>query len=380
MSKTLDLTCELVSRASVTPNDAGCQKLIEQRLSPLGFVAEHLRFGDVDNLWLRWGKSAPLFCFAGHTDVVPPGPEERWISPPFEPTVRDGKLYGRGTADMKGSIAAMITAIERFITKHPEINGSIALLLTSDEEGPAINGTAKVVELLHERGEIMDWCLVGEPSSTTVAGDVIKNGRRGSLSGHLRVVGKQGHIAYPQLAINPIHDATPALLELTQTKWDEGNAYFPPTSFQISNINAGTGAGNIIPGEMSVDFNFRYSTENTADSLQKKVCSILESHRLMFELEWTLSGIPFLTTEGQLVDVVRKATQSVNKRPAMLSTEGGTSDGRFIAPLGVQVVELGPQNQTIHQIDECVDITSLDNLSLIYQRVLEGLLSGLPSK
>lgn len=378
MSDTLELTRALVARPSVTPDDADCQKLIAQRLAPLGFTAEHMRFNSVDNLWLRRGKRNPLFCFAGHTDVVPTGPLEHWTTPPFEATVREGNLYGRGTADMKGSIAAMITAIERFLIDHPDAPGSIALLLTSDEEGPATHGTVKVIETLQARGESIDWCLVGEPSSTDTVGDTIKNGRRGSLTGYMRIHGKQGHIAYPHLAINPIHEAAPALLELTQTKWDDGNKHFPPTSFQISNIKAGTGAGNIIPGEMFVEFNFRYSTENTSEMLQKRVLEILERHRLTFDLDWTLSGKPFLTAAGPLVEAVREATRSVNDAPAMLSTAGGTSDGRFIAPLGIQVVELGPVNQSIHQIDEHVDVRSLDTLSLIYQRVLENLLISLP--
>ncbi|OBS11053.1 succinyl-diaminopimelate desuccinylase [Acidihalobacter prosperus] len=378
MSDTLELTRELVARASITPDDAGCQHLIAQRLAPLGFVAEHMKFGEVDNLWLRRGARKPLFCFAGHTDVVPTGPVENWISPPFTPTLRDGKLYGRGTADMKGSIAAMVTAIERFLKAHPDAPGSLALLLTSDEEGPSVDGTVKVVQTLQARNEIMDWCLVGEPSSTATPGDVIKNGRRGSLTGHLRIFGKQGHIAYPQLALNPIHEAAPALLELTRERWDDGNAHFPPTSFQISNINAGTGAGNIIPGEMLIEFNFRYSTENTAESLQRRVDEILRRHGLQFELEWKLSGKPFLTPAGRLVDAVRAAVKAVNGSPATLSTAGGTSDGRFIAPLGVQVVELGPVNQSIHQVDEHVDAESLDSLSRIYQKLLEQLLVSTP--
>lgn len=373
MSATLELACELVSRPSVTPTDAGCQALLAERLQSLGFEAQHLRFGEVDNLWLRRGAEAPVFCFAGHTDVVPTGPIDRWSSPPFEPTIRNGMLYGRGTADMKGSIAAMVTAIERFIAENPNIRGSIALLLTSDEEGPAVEGTVKVVETLQQRGETIDWCIVGEPSSTVRVGDVIKNGRRGSLTGRLRIMGKQGHIAYPHLAENPIHLAAPALEELIQTEWDMGNPYFPPTSFQISNIHAGTGAGNIIPGEMAVEFNFRYSTENTADTLQKRVEETLRRHALKYELEWIHSGAPFLTQPGSLVDAVCKAVVSVNQTSPTLSTAGGTSDGRFIAPMGVQVVELGPVNSSIHQIDEHVDIDSLDALSRIYEQTLENL-------
>ncbi|WP_197513334.1 succinyl-diaminopimelate desuccinylase [Acidihalobacter aeolianus] len=373
MSATLELTIELVSRSSMTPEDAGCQQLIAQRLERLGFVAQHLRFGEVDNLWLRRGNDGPVFCFAGHTDVVPTGPLEKWNSPPFVPTVRDGMLYGRGTADMKGSIAAMVTAIERFIAANPDSHGSIALLLTSDEEGPAVNGTVKVVETLQQRGERIDWCIVGEPSSTAQVGDVIKNGRRGSLTGRLRIQGKQGHIAYPHLAENPIHLAAPALEELIQTEWDTGNAYFPPTSFQISNIHAGTGAGNIIPGEMDVEFNFRYSTQNTAHTLQQRVEETLQRHSLKYELQWIHSGSPFLTPPGNLVNAVCAAASSVNQISPSLSTAGGTSDGRFIAPMGAQVVELGPVNDSIHQIDEHVDIDSLDALSLMYERTLEML-------
>lgn len=373
MSATLELACELVSRPSVTPADAGCQALLAERLQSLGFEAQHLRFGEVDNLWLRRGAEAPVFCFAGHTDVVPTGPIDRWSSPPFEPTIRNGLLYGRGTADMKGSIAAMVTAIERFIAANPNIHGSIALLLTSDEEGPAVDGTVKVVETLQQHGETIDWCIVGEPSSTAHVGDVIKNGRRGSLTGRLRIMGKQGHIAYPHLAENPIHLAASALQELIQTEWDTGNAYFPPTSFQISNIHAGTGAGNIIPGEMAVEFNFRYSTENTAETLQRRVEETLRRHALKYELQWIHSGAPFLTQPGSLVDAVAAAVVSVNHAIPTLSTAGGTSDGRFIAPMGVQVVELGPVNGSIHQIDEHVDIDSLDTLSRIYELTLENL-------
>lgn len=373
MSKTLELTQALISRPSVTPQDENCQVLISERLTKLGFKAEHMRFGAVDNVWLRRGQQEPVFCFAGHTDVVPPGPLEQWDSPPFEPAIRDGNLYGRGAADMKGSIAAMITAIERFIAEHPDIPGSIALLLTSDEEGPAKCGTVKVVEALKARGEFINWCLVGEPSSTDIVGDVIKNGRRGSLSGYLTIIGKQGHIAYPHLAINPVHAFAPALLELSQTQWDMGNEHFPPTSFQIANLKAGTGASNIIPGELQVEFNFRYSTENTAEQLKKQVLDILQKHQITYEIKWNLSGQPFLTSSGELVEAIKHAIDSVNQVPTRLSTAGGTSDGRFIAPLGTQVVELGPINRTIHQINEHVDIQSLDTLSRMYQRTLENL-------
>lgn len=373
MSKTLELAQTLISRPSVTPQDEDCQVLISERLAKLGFKAEPMRFDAVDNVWLRRGHQKPVFCFAGHTDVVPPGPLEQWDTPPFEPVIHEGNLYGRGAADMKGSIAAMITAIERFIAEHPDMPGSIALLLTSDEEGPAKNGTVKVVETLQARDERIDWCLVGEPSSSDVVGDVIKNGRRGSLSGYLKIIGKQGHIAYPHLAVNPVHELAPALLELTQTRWDSGNEHFPPTSFQIANLKAGTGASNIIPGELQIEFNFRYSTENTAEQLKEKVLDILQKHQITYEIEWKLSGQPFLTSSGKLVDAIKQAIYSVNQVSTRLSTAGGTSDGRFIAPMGTQVVELGPINKTIHQINEHVDAQSLDTLSRIYQKILENL-------
>ncbi len=374
-SPTLELAMELIRRRSITPEDAGCQNLLAERLERLGFRVERLRFGEVDNLWARLGDDAPLFAFAGHTDVVPPGPVERWQSPPFEPTLQDGCLYGRGAADMKGSIAAMVTACERFLaTSRPA--GSIAFLITSDEEGPAVDGTVKVIEHLEKRDEKIDWCLVGEPTCAERLGDTLKNGRRGSLGGRLRVFGKQGHIAYPHLAQNPVHAALPALAELCATEWDRGNAFFPPTSFQISNIHAGTGATNVIPGELEVSFNFRFSTEVTDTELRRRVESILEAGGFDYALEWTLSGQPFLTPAGRLVDAARAAVGEVTGLEPQLSTSGGTSDGRFIAPTGAEVVELGPLNATIHQIDERVGVQELEQLSAIYERILDRLLTG----
>jgi succinyl-diaminopimelate desuccinylase len=375
MSDTLDLAIDLISRQSVTPQDAGCQTLMMERLAVLDFHSEPLRFADVDNFWARRGDSAPLFCFAGHTDVVPTGPKEKWQSDPFRPEIRDGLLYGRGAADMKGSLAAMLTATERFVARHPDHRGSIAFLITSDEEGPAVNGTLKVIDTLEARGEKIDWCLVGEPSSTRRIGDVIKNGRRGSLGGVLTVRGRQGHVAYPHLARNPVHEVAPALAELAATEWDEGNAFFPKTTFQISNIHAGTGATNVIPGDCVVTFNFRYSTETTDEALRERVQAILEHHGLDFDVSWTLSGLPFLTPRGALVAAAQEAIESITGLAAELSTAGGTSDGRFIAPTGAQVLELGPLNATIHQIDECVSVEDLDRLSAIYERILERLLT-----
>ncbi len=373
-SPTLKLAQALIARPSVTPEDAGCQALLMTHLKPLGFHEQRLRFGEVDNLWARRGTQAPLFVFAGHTDVVPPGPREQWQSDPFSPEIRDGLLYGRGAADMKGSLAAMVTACERFVAVHPRHRGSIAFLITSDEEGPAVDGTRRVVESLQARGESIEWCLVGEPSSRERLGDVIKNGRRGSLGGRLRVRGVQGHIAYPHLARNPIHLFAPALAELCALEWDAGNAFFPPTAFQVSNIHAGTGADNVIPGELEVLFNFRYSTETTAEKLRATVEGVLERHRLDYTLEWRLSGEPFLTPAGALVDATRAAVREVTGHEPALSTDGGTSDGRFIAPTGAQVVELGPLNATIHKIDECVAVADLDTLSLLYERILIKLL------
>lgn len=373
-STTLELAFQLLRRPSITPLDEGCLTVIGERLARIGFRLEHLRFGDVDNLWARRGDSGPLFCFAGHTDVVPTGPAERWQTQPFEPVIDDeGYLRGRGAADMKGSIAAMITAIERFVAEHPDHQGSLAFLLTSDEEGPAINGTIKVVEHLEARQEKINWCLVGEPSSTKRVGDIIKNGRRGSLGARLLVKGKQGHVAYPHLADNPIHRAAPALAALAAEVWDQGNAFFPATSFQISNIHAGTGATNVVPGELEVLFNFRFSTELTAAVIQQRTCALLDQHGLNYEIEWTLSGEPFLTAAGALVEAATQAILEVTGEPTELSTSGGTSDGRFIAPTGAQVVELGPVNATIHQVDERVKATDLDQLSIIYQRLLEKL-------
>jgi len=375
MSDTLDLTIDLISRPSVTPEDYGCQQLLAQRLSAIGFTVEHLRFGDTDNIWARRGTKGPVLAFAGHTDVVPTGPIEAWSSDPFKPEMRDGLLYGRGTADMKGSIAAFVTACERFVSENPTHTGSIAFLITSDEEGPATGGTVKVIETLEARGEKIDWCIVGEPSSTNKVGDIVKNGRRGSLNGRLTIKGKQGHIAYPHLANNPIHLAVPALTELCAIEWDHGNADFPPTSFQISNLNSGTGATNVIPGTAEVVFNFRYSTEVTHEQLQDGVTAILDKHELQYELSWELSGKPFRTASGALVDAVRSSIYSVTGYHTELSTSGGTSDGRFIAPTGAQVIELGPLNATIHQVDECVSIADLDTLSVIYQAILSELLS-----
>ena len=373
-SPTLDLACELIRRRSVTPDDAGCQPLLAERLTALGFRPEPMRFGDVDNLWARRGSDAPLLCFAGHTDVVPPGPCADWTSDPFAPSVRDGMLHGRGACDMKGSLAAMVTAIAAFVAAHPRHRGSIALLITSDEEGPALDGTRRVVEALNGRGERIDYALVGEPSSHRRLGDVIKNGRRGSLSAILRVRGKQGHVAYPQLAENPVHRAAPALAELCAERWDEGNAHFPPTSLQISNIHAGTGADNVIPGELEVLFNLRFSTELTPEAIQARVEALLARHGLDHQIEWRLSGRPFLTPAGALVDAAREAIAEVTGGGTALSTVGGTSDGRFLAPTGAQVLELGPVNATIHKVDECVGVAELEALSRVYRGILERLL------
>jgi len=374
-SAILALVKDLIARRSVTPDDAGCQEVMITRLAALGFTIERLRFDDVDNFWARRGDTAPLYAFAGHTDVVPTGPETQWQHPPFEPTVKDGMLYGRGAADMKGSLAAMVTACERFVDAHPDHAGSIGFLITSDEEGPSINGTVKVVEHLEARDEKMDGCLVGEPSSTKVVGDVIKNGRRGSLGCVLTVHGVQGHVAYPHLAENPIHAVAPALAELSAESWDNGNEFFPATSFQISNINGGTGATNVIPGEVEIVFNFRYSTETNQQQLQQRVEAILDKHNAKYTANWTLSGNPFLTPSGALVDATCAAVKSVQGIDAELSTAGGTSDGRFIAPTGAQVVELGPVNATIHKIDECVSVEDLDKLSVMYEHILEQLIS-----
>ncbi len=375
VSQTLELAKDLISRPSVTPEDAGCQQTMIARLTAIGFNVEPLRFEEVDNFWARRGDSGPVFAFAGHTDVVPTGPLDQWDSHPFEPEIRDGMLYGRGAADMKGSLAAFVTACERFVPRHPDHKGSIALLITSDEEGPSINGTVKVIETLEARAEKIDWCLVGEPSSTHKVGDVIKNGRRGSLGARLIVHGIQGHVAYPHLADNPVHRVAPALAELAAIEWDQGNHHFPPTTFQISNIHAGTGATNVIPGDVEVIFNFRFSTETTAEKLKQQVEAIFNKHQLKYELQWTLSGQPFLTPEGELVSAACEAIQEVTGINTELSTAGGTSDGRFIAPTGAQVLELGPVNATIHKVNECVSTEDLDTLSDIYEKILEKLLT-----
>ncbi|MCG6975417.1 MAG: succinyl-diaminopimelate desuccinylase [Acidiferrobacterales bacterium] len=374
-NSTLELAKQLIRRPSVTPEDNGCQDLMISRLEAIGFEVERLRFDDVDNFWARRGSSGPLVVFAGHTDVVPTGPLDQWDADPFDPTVVDGMLYGRGAADMKSSLAAFITAIEEFVAVHPDHKGSIGLLITSDEEGPSINGTVKVVEWLERQQIKIDYCIVGEPSSSEVMGDTIKNGRRGSLNGKLVVHGKQGHVAYPHLARNPIHLVMPALTELAATVWDDGNEYFPATTFQISNIHGGTGAENVIPGAVTIDFNFRYCTEVTDEHLKRRVESLLKSYSLDFDLNWRLSGLPFLTPKGRLVEAVTAAIETELGVKTTLSTSGGTSDGRFIAPTGAEVVELGPLNATIHQINECVKVDDLDRLSRVYSRTLEGLLS-----
>ena len=374
-SDTLELSLQLLRQPSVTPVDHDCQNIMAERLTKVGFNIENMRFEDVDNLWARRGTESPVFCFAGHTDVVPTGQLDAWNSDPFLPSIRDGKLYGRGSADMKTALAAMVVASERFVTKHPNHKGSIAFLITSDEEGPSINGTVKVVETLEARNEKMTWCLVGEPSSTHQLGDIVKNGRRGSLNGVLTVQGKQGHVAYPHLAQNPIHLATKALDELCATTWDNGNEYFPATSFQISNIHAGTGATNVIPGTLEVTFNFRYSTEVTAEILKQRVIETLDKHQLNYNIDWTLSGLPFLTPVGELVNAARTAIKNVAGVETELSTSGGTSDGRFIAPTGAQVLELGVLNATIHQINEHVNVDDLEPLAEIYEQILEQLLT-----
>lgn len=370
-SPVIALAKDLMSRPSVTPEDAGCQDVMIARLEQLGFTIETMVFEDTTNLWARRGAQAPLFVFAGHTDVVPSGPVEQWHTPPFEPTIIDGYLHGRGAADMKGSLACMIVAIERFIAENPDHQGSIALLITSDEEGPFINGTTRVVDTLEARNEKIDMCIVGEPSSTHHVGDVVKNGRRGSITGDLTVKGIQGHVAYPHLANNPIHKALPALAELAATTWDNGNAYFPPTSFQIPNVAAGTGASNVIPGEFEVQFNFRFSTELTDVEIKRRVHSVLDAHGLDYDFKWTLSGHPFLTDKGTLVEAVVAAIEEVNHKQPELLTTGGTSDGRFIARTGAQVVELGPVNATIHKVNECVKVADLEKLTDMYQKVLE---------
>jgi len=374
MTKTLDLAKQLISIPSVTPDDLGCQEIIADRLKNIDFKIENLRYGEVDDLWARFGTQSPLFVFAGHTDVVPTGPLEQWHNDPFTPTIKDGVMTARGTADMKSSIAAMVCACEDFFKDRTNtINGSIAFLITSDEEGPAINGTVKVLEHLKKNNQKIDWCLVGEPSSTKTLGDVIKNGRRGSLLGNLTIHGVQGHIAYPQLAKNPIHLFAGALRDLTNEVWDNGNAHFPPTSFQISNINAGTGASNVIPGDLSVQFNLRFSTEITEQQIKQRVEHILNKHKLNYSLDWTLSGLPFLTPGGELVNATQQAISTVCHLETELSTAGGTSDGRFIAPTGAQVIELGPVNESIHKINENINIAQLEKLTEVYTEILNNL-------
>lgn len=374
-SATIELTQDLIRRRSVTPEDCGCQQVMIDRLTAIGFHIEKLRFAEVDNFWAVRGTEGPALCFAGHTDVVPTGPEENWQLPPFEAEIKDGYLYGRGAADMKGSLAAMVVAVERFVAENPNHSGQIAFLITSDEEGVAINGTVKVVEWLKEQNKLPEWCLVGEPSSTATCGDVIKNGRRGSLGCTLTVKGHQGHVAYPHLADNPVHRAAPVLAELAAEEWDQGNAFFPATSFQISNIKGGTGATNVIPGELEVIFNFRFSTELSEQQLIERTEQILDKHGLDYKANWNLSGLPFLTAEGDLVSATVASITEVTGLEPELSTAGGTSDGRFIAPHGVQVIELGPVNATIHKIDENISVDDLNTLTDIYQTLLTKLLA-----
>jgi len=373
---TLWLARELIARRSVTPEDGGCQELLAERLARLGFAIDPIRRGEVTNLWARRGEARPLLCFIGHTDVVPTGPIEKWHSDPFVPTERDGKLFGRGAADMKTSIAAFVVAVEGFLAKHPSPRGSIALLITSDEEGPAVDGTSKVVELLKNRGERIDYCLVGEPTCVSRLGDTIKNGRRGSLSGTLRVRGVQGHVAYPHLAKNPVHLAVPALTELAATEWDRGNEYFPPTTWQISNIHGGTGAANVIPGEVEILFNFRFSTASSPERLKARVGSILDRHGLDYELDWSLSGTPYLTPRGKLVETLSAAIRDVTGATPEVSTTGGTSDGRFVAEVCSEVVEFGPVNASIHKLNEHVDLGAIESLREIYQGLLGRLLAS----
>jgi len=375
MSNTLQLTEALISRASVSPTDGGCQALMIDRLEAIGFSVERLPFGPVENFWARRGSSGPVFCFAGHTDVVPSGPIEEWRSDPFSPVIRNGLLYGRGAADMKSGLAAMVTACEEFVGHHPAHRGSIAFLITSDEEGPSVDGTRRVVEVLRERRESIDYCLVGEPSSEVELGDTIKIGRRGSLSGRLTVHGIQGHIAYPQFADNPVHALAPALAELASRTWDQGNEHFQPTTFQVSNISAGTGAPNVIPGELKARFNLRFSTEQTVEKLKATVEDLLQRHKVKHTLDWFISGYPFLTVPGELSEAASRAVQEQLQITPKLSTGGGTSDGRFIAPMGAQVIELGVVNQSIHKVDECVRVADIERLHALYRRTLELLLA-----
>lgn len=375
MSPTLELTLALISRRSITPEDAGCLTIIGKRLEAAGFTLEHIHSNGVDNLWARRGTASPLVCFAGHTDVVPTGPVDQWHSDPFTPTIKDGLLYGRGAADMKASLAAFVTGIEAFLEKHPNPNGSIALLLTSDEEGVATDGTVKVVEALAARGEKMDFCIVGEPTAVSKTGDTIKNGRRGSLSGTLKIKGLQGHIAYPHLAKNPIHMMAPALAELANIQWDEGNEYFPATTWQVSNIHGGTGATNVIPGHVELQFNFRFSTASTPEGLKERLEGVLKAHNLDYDIDWLQGGKPFLTPRGSLVTAISQAIQDECGISTELSTTGGTSDGRFIADICPQVVECGPVNASIHKLNEHVRVDDIDKLSGIYRRTLENLIA-----
>jgi succinyl-diaminopimelate desuccinylase len=375
MSPTLDLAANLIRRPSLTPEDHGCLDVITARLAALGFVAERLSYPPVENLWATRGSGRPVLCFAGHTDVVPTGPREEWLTDPFEPVITEGLLYGRGAADMKSGLAAMVTAAERFVARHPDHPGTLAFLLTSDEEGAAVDGTRRVIDVLESRGDKIDWCVVGEPTSHETLGDTVKIGRRGSLSCQLTVHGVQGHIAYPHLADNPVHAFAPALAELASRRWDQGNAYFQPTSFQVANIAAGTGAPNVIPGELRVRFNLRFSTEQTVESLQRTVLEILGRHRVKYTLDWIIAGLPFLTQPGKLTDAVSAAVTEVTGQTPVFSTTGGTSDGRFIAPTGAQVVELGVANATIHKVNECARVTDIERLSLVYERVMEKLLA-----
>ncbi|MEM5529018.1 succinyl-diaminopimelate desuccinylase [Gammaproteobacteria bacterium AS21] len=375
-SATIELLSDLISRKSVTPEDAGCQDVLIERLEKMGFIIEKMPFENVKNFWARRGTQSPVLCFAGHTDVVPSGPTDLWHSDPFTPTIKEGYLYGRGAADMKGGIAAWITALERFLENHSDHQGSIALLITSDEEGPFINGTTRVIDTLEARNEKIDWCVVGEASSTDKLGDIIKNGRRGSLSGKLKIKGVQGHVAYPHLVKNPIHLGANAIAEITAEQWDDGNDFFPPTSFQISNYHAGTGANNIVPGEAVIDFNFRFSTQSTESGLKARTHAILDKQAIDYSIDWAFSGNPFITEKGELIDASRAAIKAVTGLDTELSTSGGTSDGRFIAPTGAQVIELGPVNATIHKINECVKVDDLDTLSNVYENILARLLTA----
>jgi succinyl-diaminopimelate desuccinylase len=376
VTPTLELTCQLIKRASVTPADSGCQDVVAARLVPLGFSAETIARNGTTNLWLRRGRSGPTVVFAGHTDVVPPGPREAWHSDPFEPTLREGRLFGRGAADMKASVAAFVVAAEEFVRAFPDHPGSVALLLTSDEEGPATDGTVVVVEQLAARGETIDYCIVGEPTSVDRLGDTIKNGRRGSLSGKLTVKGVQGHVAYPHLARNPVHQLAPALAELAAVVWDRGDEFFPATTFQVSNVHAGTGAGNVIPGACELDFNLRFAPTSTAEQLMRRIEDTLKRHGLEYDLQWTVGAQPFLTRPGELVAAIGRAIEETTGRPPQLSTTGGTSDGRFIAKVCPQVVEFGPTNATIHKVNECVPLDEIEPLKNVYRRTLELLLTG----